>query len=386
MSSAERDVVARKLMPATASAGSSAGGQTALSASGMVFEKAGTFTGDLSGIRATQSRFSARVQRDFSVLNSSMPFRDMAENLSVQPIAFRTMSRVSYGMIEGAQPSAYEKFTPGEVTGWAQGNVTYNKLETVGSVLGSTTQGATIVGAVEKALTDDVSLGVMYSKTESESTVTEDAGSIKNKQNQFGFYGQKLLGDVKVTGVFTHGQNSYDSARKVSVGGVTEYALAKYDGTTTQFSLGVSKKFDYEGLTLEPFGLASSVINKSDGFSETGASSYGLTVGATTSRDFAVTLGTVITRDLVVGGYPAQLKLKPAFRFNNQIAAGDATIARGVINGVSAGRESDFTTALFTAAVDIKQSKTRTLKFGTDLEQSSSARFGKLFMQYDVKF
>jgi hypothetical protein len=57
-----------------------------------------------------------------------------------------------------------------------------------------------------------------------------------------------------------------------------------------------------------------------------------------------------------------------------------------VINGVSAGRESDFSTALFTAAVDVKQSKTRTLKFGADLEHSSSAQFGKLFMQYDVKF
>lgn len=382
----EQEAIARKLMPSTQASGASASGQTSLSATGMVFDKAGTFNGDLSGMRATQARLVAKDQRDFKVLTSGMAFKQMAESLSAAPINFRTSQAKGYGLFEGAKAANYSLYTPGEMSGWVQGNVTYNRLGTKENLTGSTTNAATVIGAVERAVSQDVLVGVMYSRTDSDSTMMESAGAIKNKQNQIGLYGQKLLGDLKLTGIVTYGQNSYDSARNVTIGSTAEVAAAKYDGTTTQLSLGASKQYQYQDMMLEPFMLGTYTVNKTDAFSETGASTYGLTVGATKSRDFAVTFGSVFTKDMVFAGKQAKLKLKPAVRLNNQIEAADASIAIGSSTGTSAGRINDTATALFAAEVQVSESKDRTWKFGADVEKSANTSFGKLFAQYEIKF
>jgi uncharacterized protein with beta-barrel porin domain len=380
----EQQAVARQLMPGTVSSGSSTSSQSSISASGMVFDKAGTFTGDLTGMRSTQARLTANEQRDFKALISGMRFSQMAESLSVAPIAFRSTNFKSYGVLDGAKASKYDLLTPGEISGWVQGNVSQNRLRTVGTTVGSISNGASIIGAVERAMTQDTLLGVMYSRTESDSKMLEDAGSLKSQQNMFGFYGQKLLGDLKLTGILTMGRNSYDSSRKILS---REVALGKYEGSTTQVSLGASNKFDYQDIVIEPFILAAYTVNKTDPFQETGAPNFGLSVGATRARDFTVTLGSVLTHDAKLAGYPAKLKFKPALRLNQQVQAADAAIAvGGGTTGVSAGRTLDKATPLFAGELQVHVSKSRIWRFGADVEKSTNASYGRLFAQYEMKF
>jgi outer membrane autotransporter protein len=316
-----------------------------------------------------------------------MQFTQLAESLSAAPLSFSTSSIKPYGFLEDAKASKYALFTPGEMSGWVQGNVSQNRLSTVGTTLGSRSTGATIIGAVERAMTQDTLLGVMYSRTESQSKMLDDAGTVKSEQNMIGVYGQKLLDDIKLTGIVTMGRNKYESARNIRINTTSETGLARYDGNTTQLSLGVSRQLDYENMVLEPFALASYTINKTDPFKETSANAFGLSVGNTKARDLTLTMGAVFTQDVEVAGYPAKLKFKPAARVNNQIQRADATIAvGGSSTGLSAGRAIDRITTLLAGEVQILVSKTQIWKFGADLEKSTNNSNTKLFAQYEMKF
>ena len=389
-STADQYRAARQVLPTTASAGSSSSGKSSVNASAMIFDKAGTFNGDLSSMRSVQTRFTTPDTGTFGRIDSSVDFFKLAQNLTVTPMNIGISARTNNSFMDGADPLNYETFKQGQISAWVQGNYTYDKSDTLNNATGSKTQSGTVVTAIEGAISEDLLIGATYSFTKSSSVMDENAGNVTNNQNTLGLYLQKLVGNTKYSAIASSGFNNYNSTRNINMSDtIVGTASAQYGGRTDQILFGMSQQFLSNSTILEPFATVAYIRNNTDAFTESGASGYNLSVSSTTAQDAQFTVGTVFGQQMTTLGKDTIFKIKPAVRYNAQIQSADSNVAfygnNSSLTNV-AGRLTNGLSALMGGELDVKLAKNKIIKFGLDGELSATNLYGKAFMQFENKF
>lgn len=363
-------------------------GKTASAATSIVFDKAGTFTGDFSSSRDLQSKIFESSMMPNILPTSNMSFQQLATNFAVNPINYRKSLQLNRNFI--GEDVSYDKFNPGKFGGWIQGYVDRGFGDATPGSAGFRNETFGVIGATEYSFSEDVLAGVFVSQSKSTSVVDESSGNMDIDQTQVGFYAQKILDGYKLSGSASVGKQKYKNKRNISVAGVS--ALSNYDGHSHQGSLGVSRLSKLGHASIEPFGLLSYSKTSTDGYSEVGAISgsdnYNLTVDKTKSSIGSVTSGITFTLPFRIDKNDVRWKLRPAVRYSDELVK---PVVSTAFVGSSAStqydsRRVDKWVRVMTTELNLSLSKESSLKLGGEYQEGKTYDSYRLFGQYDWKF
>jgi uncharacterized protein with beta-barrel porin domain len=379
----------REITPTGTSASGSSSSGTANTVSGMIFEKAGTFNGDLSGIRAAQTRLSDAYSLLGALPSSNMGFEQIATTFAANPMAYQPTRMSHLGKkFANAEVGDYDKFDAGRVGGWLQGYHDRGHGDTIGASTGFVNKTFGIVGALEYAVDKNHLAGLYVAQSKTKSEMYDAAGNVDGNQTMFGVYGQKIEDSFKFSGSLAYGLSRYDSTRNISTVANISPAKAKYDGDTYLASLGVSRMLKSGENTIEPFALVNYTITQTDGYSESGATGYNLTVGKSRSELGSLTVGSIFMFPYKWDSKRVEFKVKPAIRFSDEFKKSDTatSFVGSSTTTIYDARRIDKKTGMIGAEMNLMQDKDTSIKFGVDYQEGKDYASYKLFGQYEWKF
>lgn len=378
----------REITPTGTSASGSSSSGTANTVSGMIFEKAGTFNGDLSGIRAGQARYSDAYSLLGALPSSNMQFEQIATTFAANPVSYQP-TRASYASrkFADAEVANYDKFESGRMGGWVQGYYDRGHGDTIGASTGFVNKTYGVVGAVEYAVDQNHLAGVYVAQSKTKSEMYDAAGNVDGNQTMFGLYGQKIEDSFKFSGSVAYGISRYDSTRNITTVS-SPSATAKYDGNTYLASLGVSRMFKSGENTIEPFALVSYSLTQTDAYSESGATGYNLNVGKSESQIGSLTVGSIFMFPYRWEGKKVEFKVKPAIRFTDEFKKADTatSFVGSSTTTIYDARRVDSKAGMIAAEMNLLQDKDTLIKFGIDYQEGRDYAAYKLFGQYEWKF
>lgn len=389
LSGAALERAVREITPTVVSASGSSSSGTANTVSGMIFEKAGTFNGDMSGIRASQTRFSDAYSLLGALPSSNMQFEQIATTFAANPMSYQpTRASFKPRKFADAEAANYDKLESGRMGGWVQGYFDRGHGETIGASTGFVNKTYGVVGAVEYAVDQNHLAGVYVAQSKTKSEMYDTAGNVDGNQTMLGLYGQKIEDSFRFSGSVAYGLSRYDSTRNITTVANISPAKAKYDGNTYLASLGVSRMFKSGENTIEPFALVNYTITQTDAYSESGATGYNLTVGKSESQVGSVTVGSIFMFPHRWEGKKVEFKVKPAIRFSDEFKKADTatSFVGSSTTTIYDARRIDKTTGMIATEMNLMQDKDTLIKFGIDYQEGRDYASYKIFGQYEWKF
>lgn len=251
------------------------------------------------------------------------------------------------------------------ITVWAQGFGGWTSLDGNGNASGvDETIGGIISGA--DIAVGDWRIGAALGYSQSNASISNLASSTDVNSMLVALYAGTAAGPFNVRLGATYAFNQIDASRTIAFPGFLEQASAQYDGGTAQVFAEVGYGFAVQALALEPFAGLAWVHLDTDGFTETGAASSGLT-GSSSSAD--VGYGSLGLRAATTLALPGGMVLTPHVSAAWQYAFGDLDPAAQLAFTALPG--SNFSVA----GVPLAEN-TALVEAGLDLHLTSQARIG----------
>ncbi len=337
-------------------------GQTAMNASGqtasVVLEKVGTVLGASSPMQ-------------------NMNFQDGTFSTSQWIFGDEAQSSRPSGMGGSADPvmalasAPYKKFQTGQNAFWINGVAAGANGSDTPESMGYDSFSRGVVAGYEVAIDENHLIGVIGSSFFSDIDIDNDAGKTDAENYNMGMYGQKLLGETKLTGLVTGGYSNYESQRRIDLGGIVANPEADYDGYSASASVGASHLFTHGDLQVEPYVQLSYTKVWTEGYSEEGGGAFNMDVE---SDSFSVAGGKIGARfkaGVPVGENQLDITLSPYVGKDWEVeSAGSATSFVG--SGASTTVEGrDLTTHQIGLATELslQVSEQTTFKIGADLSK-----------------
>lgn len=284
--------------------------------------------------------------------------------------------------------SPYKKFTTGEQAVWFQGVGAYADGDSTSGTLGYETTSAGVVGGYEFAIDSDHLVGIVASNFWSDVDLDDNAGETDARNYNLGLYGQKLLGETKLTAVVTGGYGDYDSTRNIDLGGITANPEADYNGWSASTSVSVSHLFTHDGIKIEPFAQGSYTHVWTESYSETNGGAFNMDVSSDKFSSAGAKIGVNVENEYMVYDRKLVIGAKPYVGKQWEIeAASNTTRVAGAANETTINGRSLTTFDIgvtLQAAYDIDDSTT--LKLGTDLSRDKYEDRAVGFVGVGVKF
>jgi len=184
------------------------------------------------------------------------------------------------------------------LTTWARGLGVFSRNYGDGNAPGFNSRvGGAVVGA-DYQLTEQVLLGGSFGYARSRVTGSEGTGRTEGNSYQVAGYGSWTPGAFFVDGSIGYTFSDFESRRNLSLGSFSGTAKGNTTGGDLGLALRAGKRFDLAGFAVEPdAGFAYDRIT-TDGFTESGAGAFNLTVGKNTVNSLRSSVGGRISRSL----------------------------------------------------------------------------------------
>lgn len=284
--------------------------------------------------------------------------------------------------------SPYKKFDMGQQALWFQGVGAYANGDDTSTTIGYETTTAGVVGGYEFAIDSNHLVGVVASNFWSDVDLDDKAGKTEARNYNLGLYGQKLLGETKLTAVVSGGYGDYESVRHINLGGVTANPEADYNGWSASSSLSVSHLFTHDTIKIEPFAQVSYTHVWTDGYEEKNGGAFNMNVSSDKFSTAGAKIGVNLENEYNINDRKLVVGVKPYVGKQWEIeAASNTTRLVGSANETTInGRDMDtFDVGLtLQAAYDIDDSTT--LKIGSDLSRDKYEERAVGFVGVGFKF
>lgn len=282
----------------------------------------------------------------------------------------------------------YKKFQGGQNALWVDGVTAGANGNKTAQTMGYDTASRGVVAGYEIAIDENHLAGVLGSSFFSDIDIDNHAGKTDAENYNFGFYGQKLLGQTKLTGLVTGGYSNYETVRNISLGGVVATPESDYDGWSLSSSVGASHLFTHDNIQLEPYLQLSYTKVWTDGYTEKNGGAFNMNVD---SDDFSAASGKIGARlktNVPVGNKILDIMISPYVGKTWELESADTTtrfVGAGTAVTVN-GRDMTTHQVGFATELSVDIDENSTVKFGADLSRDNYEKRHIAFIGFGYKF
>jgi len=247
------------------------------------------------------SEIGARLSALRHGMTTSLP--GLSLQLNGQPIPAESFAQLLASAMRGGSAGESPQASFASRLGWfVSGNFTDATQSRTNTELGFDSNAQGVTGGVDYRFMDNLFAGVSLSFSQSDADLDNNAGSLEGDNFNITLYGTRYVKDKwHLDGTFHVGQGSYDLKRRIqfTVGTTTVSETAGSGTDSDQFGFSVGGGYTFqlpnavEGTALA--GLSYSRANI-DGFTESGASGYSLSVSGQSIDRVTLNAGGQFTR------------------------------------------------------------------------------------------
>lgn len=238
----------------------------------------------------------------------------------------------------GGDPTAAAFAAPSSAGFWLKGTGRFGTLEGDGNGTGADyTMGGVTAGA-DTWLTPDLLAGLAFDYAAIDADFDRNAGSASVSSYALALYGRYRAGGLTLDGRLGYGVTENETRRRIVVGPDVATAAGDFDGDRVQ--AGFEAGYDLgrvAGTRLRPLASLGYVRIGEDGFTETGAGIYGLTVDERVTESLKSGLGLELARSFAFGGRAAGFELTARALWSHEFLDDRATLDAAFASDPSVG-------------------------------------------------
>ncbi len=190
---------------------------------------------------------------------------------------------------------------------WMRAYVGSGRIDGAAGASGTDLDFSGLIAGYDRALSERTRLGVMLSYNEPSLNQGQNY-RLDNNGTQLGIYSRYRQGPVRIDGIVSHGWSRNDSTRLVTVGALTQTALANFDATTTAAYVEYGHTLNWpatgqRGPDIEPIAALQWTRHREEAYTERGAGALSLAMPKNSQEGLRSLLGVRISKDWKSGKY-----------------------------------------------------------------------------------